>query len=187
MATCVARQTPAGARPNRRRAAVLSDQDAAGWLLERAGDRTPSEMTVRDFGSDRTRLIGRPMSRPVVASGCNGVVRCRAGFCSLSGLFQHGATENYWRATEDCHFLGERRAPRRILRGAMSFTLGFVVLRGPPYLRTSVLKKASAFEPHSAFFSTEARRTAGGPRRNCHFLGNGERHAEFCVARCLSP
>ena len=33
-------------------------------------------MTVRNFGSDRTRLIGRPSSRPVVASGCNGAFVC---------------------------------------------------------------------------------------------------------------
>src|SRR5512141_2633770 len=77
MATCVARHTPAGARPNRRRAAVLCDQDAAGWLLECVGDHGPREMTVRNFGSDRTRLTGPPSSRPVVAS-------CGGGAISLS-------------------------------------------------------------------------------------------------------
>src|SRR5512133_1295685 len=85
MATCVAWQTPAGARPNRRRAAVLCDQDAAGWLLERTGDRARREMTVRNFGSDRTRLIGRPSSRPVVASGCNGASVC-ASFGTMMRL-----------------------------------------------------------------------------------------------------
>lgn len=49
MVTRVARQTPAGARPNRRREAVLFDKDAAGRLLEGAGDRAPREMTVRGF------------------------------------------------------------------------------------------------------------------------------------------
>lgn len=43
----MARQTPVGARPNRRRGAVLFDQDAAGRLLEGAGDRVPREMIIR--------------------------------------------------------------------------------------------------------------------------------------------
>ena len=34
------------------------DQDAAGRLLERAGDRAPREMTVPAERPDRTRLIG---------------------------------------------------------------------------------------------------------------------------------
>src|SRR3989304_7912821 len=98
MATCVARQTPAGARPNRLRAAVLCDQDAAGWLLEWTGDRSPREMTVRNFGSDRTRLIGRSTSRPVVASGCSGALVCasfgimmrRSSFLVLGATFVVG-------------------------------------------------------------------------------------------------
>src|ERR1700719_991330 len=45
----MARQTPAGARPNRRREAVLFDEHAAGRPLESAGDRTPREMTVRSL------------------------------------------------------------------------------------------------------------------------------------------
>src|ERR1019366_1525297 len=49
VATRTARQTPAGARPNRRREAVLFDRDAAGRPLESAGDRIPREMTVRSF------------------------------------------------------------------------------------------------------------------------------------------
>lgn len=48
MATRVARQTPAGARPNRRREAVLFDKDVAGWPLEGVGDHVPREMTVRN-------------------------------------------------------------------------------------------------------------------------------------------
>jgi len=48
--TRAARQTPAGARPNRRRAAVLCDRDAAGWLLERAGDRTPRVFCLQGDG-----------------------------------------------------------------------------------------------------------------------------------------
>ena len=47
MVTRVARQTPAGARPNKRREAVLFDKDVAGRPLEGAGDRAPREMTVR--------------------------------------------------------------------------------------------------------------------------------------------
>jgi hypothetical protein len=49
VATRVARQTPAGARPNRRREAVLFDEDAAGRPLEGAGDRSSREMTVRSL------------------------------------------------------------------------------------------------------------------------------------------
>ncbi len=49
MVTRVARQTPVGARPNKRREAVLLDQDAAGRPLENAGDCVPREMTVRSL------------------------------------------------------------------------------------------------------------------------------------------
>jgi hypothetical protein len=45
--THVARQTPVGARPNRRRGVVRPDQNAAGRLLEGASDRAPRGMTVR--------------------------------------------------------------------------------------------------------------------------------------------
>ncbi len=55
-------QTPAGARPNRRREAVLFDRDAAGRLLENAGDRIPREMTVRS--SLNGRLRQNPAYRP---------------------------------------------------------------------------------------------------------------------------
>lgn len=47
MVTRVAWQTPAGARPNRRREAVLFDEDAAGRPLEGVGDCARREMTVR--------------------------------------------------------------------------------------------------------------------------------------------
>ncbi len=59
MVTRVARQTPAGARPNRRREAVLFDEDAAGRPLEGAGDRVPREMTVRG-----STLLQNPAYRP---------------------------------------------------------------------------------------------------------------------------
>ena len=49
MVTRTARQTPVGARPNKRREAVLFVQDAAGRLLEGVGDHAPREMTVRSF------------------------------------------------------------------------------------------------------------------------------------------
>ena len=57
--TRTARQTPVGARPNRRREAVLFDKDAAGRLLEGAGDRVPREMTIRS-----TLLRQNPAYRP---------------------------------------------------------------------------------------------------------------------------
>jgi hypothetical protein len=57
--TQAAGQTPARARPNRRRGAVLSDQDAAGRPLEDAGDGVPREMTVRSLV-----LLQNPAYRP---------------------------------------------------------------------------------------------------------------------------
>ena len=59
MVTRVARQTPAGARPNKRRGAVLFDKDAAGRLLEGAGDCVRREMTVRS-----SSLRQNPAYRP---------------------------------------------------------------------------------------------------------------------------
>ena len=58
----MARQTPVGARSNRRRETVLLGKNAAGWLLEGAGDSAPREMIVRIERSDRTRLIGQRTS-----------------------------------------------------------------------------------------------------------------------------
>lgn len=59
MATRTARQTPVGARPNKRREAVLFDQDAAGRLLEGMGDHAPRGMTIRSFS-----LRQNPAYRP---------------------------------------------------------------------------------------------------------------------------
>ena len=58
----MARQTPVGARPNRRRETVLLGKDAAGWLLEGAGDSASRGMIVQIERSDRTRLIGQRTS-----------------------------------------------------------------------------------------------------------------------------
>ena len=104
MATRTARQTPAGARPNRRREAVLFDRDAAGRLLENAGDRIPREMTVRSLlRFDRTRLTGRgnpPLpstmqhgvatSRHRTLSGCAFLAACRGGGDPEPGAHQAG-------------------------------------------------------------------------------------------------
>ena len=87
MVTQVARQTPAGARPNKRREAVLFDQDAAGRLLEDAGDCVRREMTVRsdllrqnpayrpgDSLSRLLRFIGRNSLAVAFASACRAPV-----------------------------------------------------------------------------------------------------------------
>lgn len=63
MVTRAARQTPVGARPNKRREAVLFDQDAAGRLLEGAGDRVPREMIIRS-SSLRQNPAYRPGNSP---------------------------------------------------------------------------------------------------------------------------
>jgi hypothetical protein len=55
-------------------------------------------------------------------------------FTTELGSFTTELTENCLRATEYCKYLEELRAPRNCLRGAMSLTLGFVVLRGPQVL-----------------------------------------------------
>lgn len=55
----MARQTPVGARPNKRREAVLFEQDAAGRLLEGVGDYAPREMIIRSFS-----LRQNPAYRP---------------------------------------------------------------------------------------------------------------------------
>jgi len=134
MATCVAWQTPAGARPNRRRAAVLCDQDAAGWLLECVGDHGPREMTVRNFGSDRTRLTGPPSSRPVVAS-------CGSGAFSYVGLSYRGATEATARAAEAAAILNGAWGTGRSVQTPEDFCR--CSLCSPQrFLRDSVVSKA---------------------------------------------
>ena len=99
METRTARQTPAGARPNKRRAAVLCDTDAAGRPLEGTSDRTPREMTVRSFlrrGSDKTRLIGRgilsPMRDrvPVFLGSCVMLAVLTLGACQPASVQRRG-------------------------------------------------------------------------------------------------
>src|SRR5438552_8732316 len=54
------------------------DQDAAGRLLEDAGDCAPREMTVRMATSDRTRLTGRSRVHPFSPSRSLCVGGCRS-------------------------------------------------------------------------------------------------------------
>jgi hypothetical protein len=42
-----ARQTPVGARPNKRRETARLDQDVVGRLLDRMSDHSAREMTIR--------------------------------------------------------------------------------------------------------------------------------------------
>ncbi len=62
-------QTPVGARSNRRRETVLLGKNAAGWLLEGAGDSAPRGMIVQIERSDRTRLTGQRASDNFALSG----------------------------------------------------------------------------------------------------------------------
>src|ERR1019366_7354992 len=91
VATRTARQTPAGARPNRRREAVLFDRDAAGRPLESAGDRIPREMTVRSCllrqnpayrPRESSPFTMRPMLRSsalALAASCSLLAACHGG------------------------------------------------------------------------------------------------------------
>ena len=80
MVTRTARQAPVGAKPNRRREAVLFDQDAAGRLLEGAGDRVPREMIIRScllrqnpaYRPGNSLPLFRWMLVLVTAAGCRG-------------------------------------------------------------------------------------------------------------------
>ncbi len=54
-----------------------------------------------------------------------------AFFTTERAFFITELTEEKRRATEYCYCLGELRAPRELLRGAMSLPPDFVVLRGP--------------------------------------------------------
>ena len=65
-----------------------------------------------------------------------------AAFCRPSGtpaFFTSERTEEELRATEYDNFLGELQTPRKSQRGAMSLTLVFAVLRGPPCSSVSLL------------------------------------------------
>jgi hypothetical protein len=92
--------------------------------------------------------------------------------------------------------LGELRAPRKQLRGAMSLPPGFAVLRGPRVVlrvrggekgcglpRWPSLPRRVRFTTR-AFFTTELTEENGGPRSRTTSWGNCARHANNCVARC---
>jgi hypothetical protein len=78
--TRVARQTPAGARPNRRREAVLFDEDVAGRPLEGVGDGARREMTVRSFTLRQNPAYrpGDPRALRLIALGWLAGIACAA-------------------------------------------------------------------------------------------------------------
>ena len=88
-----------------------------------------------------------------------------AFFTTKLAFFTTEHTENHMRATEDYHCLGELRALRKFLCGALSLPLVVAVLRGPPpYLRVlrgeksqRLAKKASSLLalPHWRYSGTE--------------------------------
>src|SRR4029077_10810001 len=80
----MARQTTAGARPNRRREAVLFDEHAAGRPLESAGDRTPREMTVRSLvDSTEPGLQAEGFLAPTMRSTLRTAVAMMTASCAL--------------------------------------------------------------------------------------------------------